>query len=409
MTFYNLQQEVSRRATRDQAGIQFDTAIKNAINASIFRTSREAPWRVMRRRSHFKTKEAYSGGSGAGSFTLGNSAISVTGATFLTQGIQPGRRIKLSGDGTYHYIRQIASNELLYIDNTYSATASTTTGTYSILGQEEYNLPIQSGHRMFLWHEAWGYPYKMHYITDQDFFDSGAFNTQESIPTHYRMWGEDMVIEQVKNASALSISSSSSDDKSVSVTVFGMVAGFPDYETIITNSTDGTTAVAGSKSFQSVERVVKSGSTVGRITVTANAATTTVAVLPVGDTTVGITYRKVQLYPLPNGSYEIFVQYYKDPYKLVNDTDVHELGEDFDEAIILLATSKIKGETEIKFGTETFFGYWKDEIQSLKRVNADKIDAIFRQKKPWQTRTDPMIHPQLPYKSVGAWYGPRVR
>lgn len=256
MTFLDLQNEVKRRATRDQSGTQYDTAVRNIINTSLFRINREVPWRVMRRRTHFRTKKYYEIGSGAGSFTLGASTISVTGATFLAEGVRIGRRIKLSGDAQYFIIRSVTSETAITLDHNYSG-ASTTTGTYRILGQEEYNLPVQAGHRMFLWHEAWGYPYKMSYITDQDFFASGAYNTEEDIPTHYRMWGEDMVIEQPKAASVMRISSSSASDTSIALTVFGTVAGYPDYEIITTNGADGTTAVSGSKSFQSIERVVK--------------------------------------------------------------------------------------------------------------------------------------------------------
>ena len=47
-TFIDLVNEVKRRATRDQGGTQFDTAIKNVVNTSLFRVAREAPWRQLR-------------------------------------------------------------------------------------------------------------------------------------------------------------------------------------------------------------------------------------------------------------------------------------------------------------------------------------------------------------------------
>ena len=125
---------------------------------------------------------------------------------------------------------------------------------------------------------------------------------------------------------------------------------------------NGTTQALGSKSFTSIERVVKSGSTVGRVTVTTNSANNTVAVLPVGDTTGGILYKKIQLFPLPNEIIPINVQYYKDPYRLVNDEDIHELGQEFDEAIILLATSKMKYENNQTEG-DKFYALYQDEIR----------------------------------------------
>lgn len=409
MTFADLQNEVKRRATRDESGTQFDTATKNVINTSLFRINREMPWRVMRRRTHFRTKKYYEIGTGAGTFTVNVSTISVAGATFLTEGVRIGRRIKLSGDGQYFIIRKITGEEDITLDHNYSGS-SVTAGTYKILGQEEYNLPVQAGHRMFMWHEEWGYPFKMTYLTDQDFYGSSAYNTEEGIPTGYRMWGEDMIIEQPKEASVMRIASSESADTSIGITVFGTVAGYPDYEVITTDSSNGTTAKSGSKSFQTVERVVKNAPSTGRITMDANTATTIIAVLPVGDTTAGILYRKIQLYPLPSSAFDMNVQYYKDVYRLVNDGDVHELGQEFDEAIILLATSKIKGETEIKQGISTFFSFWQDEMRSLKKTNADKIDWFPTLRRAGESLfADTKVHPFLSHRQVGSYYGPRVR
>src|SRR3990167_5555811 len=132
MTFLDLQNEVKRRATRDQGGTQFDNPVKNIINTSLFRINREALWRVMRRSSNFRTKKYYEIGSGAGSFTINSSAISIAGATFLTEGVRVGRRIKLSGDAQYFIIRKVTAETGLTLDQNYSASASTTTGTYKI-------------------------------------------------------------------------------------------------------------------------------------------------------------------------------------------------------------------------------------------------------------------------------------
>ena len=404
-TYKDLQDEVKRRATRDQSGTQFDTAVKNIINTSLFRMSRESPWRVMRRKARIRTIKSYKTGSGAGTFTNNSSSISVTGATFLTDGIQVGRRIKTSGDSTFHIIRKVTAETALNVAQNWSGT-SVTDGTYSILGQEQYNLPVQAGHRMFMWHEEYGSPYKMRFLTDQDFFESGAYNTNESIPTHYRMWSEDMVIEQLKEASIITVVSSDTSDTSQKITVFGNVSGYPDFEQITLN---GTTDATGSKSFDNIERVVKNASTTGRVTVTANSANTTVAVLPIGDTTAGILYKKIQLYPLPNTAFDINIQYYKDPYRLVSDEDVHELGQDFDEALILLATSKVKGESEIKQGTQTFFSMWQDEMKSLKKTNADKIDWFPRLRRPREgMASDALIHRNLSFRQAGAFFGPRA-
>lgn len=406
--FSDLQTEIKQRATRAQAGTAYDTTIKNIINTSLFRIGREAPWRSIRKKTYFTTKTSYTEGSGAGTFTEDSASISITGATFLTDTITIGRRIKLSGDSRYFIIRQITSETDITLDRLYSGT-TTTTGTYSILGQEEYNLPIQAGHRLFLWHEEYGYPYKLEFIPDQTFIEDFADNTTEAIPTHYRMWGEDMVKEQPRQASVVRVYSSSSADKSVGVTIFGTVSGYPDYEEVSTNASDGTTAVSGTKSFSSIERVTKDATTTGRITVDANTAATTIAVLPTGDSTAGIVYRKIQLYPLPNSAFDINVYYYKDPYRLVNDDDVHELGQAFDEAIILLSVAKIKYEDSQKEG-DKWFALYKDEIRSLKKTNVDKLDWFPTLRRPTPGRNaNGNLARNLRYSQIGAYYGPSSR
>jgi len=372
-TYKDLQDEVVRRATRDQGGTQFTTAIQNAVNFALFRLARDGKWRVLRRKGVFETKKKYTTGSGGGTFTKDSKSITMVGATFLTDGINIGRKIKLQGDSDVFIIDTITGETTLTLTKAYGGTTISGTGTYSILGQEEYNLPVQCSHRAFLWHTEWGYPYQMRFVSDQQFYGSGFDDQIEQIPTHYRMWGEDMVLTQPKQASVVTVSSSVTADTNIAVTVFGTVSGYPDFEIITTNASDGTTAVAGSKAFSNIDRISKGSSSTGRITATSDSANTTLSVLPVGDTTVGIINRKVQLYPLPNTVFPMNVYFYKEPYRLVNEGDIHEMGQEFDEAIILLATSKLNYETNKDEG-DNFFALYKDEVRSLKKDNVDKID-----------------------------------
>lgn len=371
-TFADLQTEVLRRATKDQGGTQFTAGIKNVINTSMFRVAREARWRPLRRSITFNTTTSYSTGSGAVAATNGLTTVTVTGATFITNAITVGRLIQISGSTKVFTITSITGETTLVLDQTYDGT-TTTVGTYSILPRASYTLPIQIDHRAFFWHRQYGRPFLMNYVPSQEFYESGALDTQVNIPTNYMMWGNDWAIDQLKAASVITISSSSSSDTNIAVTVFGTVAGYPDYEIITTNASNGTTATAGSKSFTFVERVVKNQNTVGRITCTANTVNTTVSVLPVGNTTTGPQYSKIQLFPLPNAVFPINCFYYKVPYQLINDGDVPELGEDFTEAIILLAVCKLKAEQNQKEDAD-FFKLYDNEIESLKATNVDKID-----------------------------------
>ena len=404
LVFSNLITEIKRRATRDQSGTTFDEAIRYAINSSLFRVSREAPWRVMRRRSTFDTVASYTTGSGGCIVVSNSNVVTVTSATLLTDTIEIGRYAKMSGSSKYYVVETINSNTIFTLSQLFTGV-SASTNTYEILPQGEYNLPIQAGHRMFLWHEDYGYPFKLTYITDQDFFSRGLHIYEKNTPTHYRMWGEDMVRNQIKSASNLSVVSSATGDTSKQITVFGTISGYPDSETITLNSSNATTVVSSTNVFTSVERVTKAATTTGRITVRADSASTTnttIAVIPAGDTTAGILYKKIYLYPLPTRVFPINVQFYKDPFRLVNDGDVHELGQEFDEAIILLATMKVKAESD-QAEADRFALLFMDELKSLKKTNVDKMDFFPHLERP---RGAQRRFGGLSYNQVGSEYGP---
>lgn len=407
--FKEICDEVKRRATRDQSGTTFDQGIKNAVNFSLYRISRDAPWRSLRRKNTFNTVASYTKGTGFASITSGDNLVTVPSASFITDGVQIGRKVKLSASGTYYYIKTILSDTEFTIDQTY-LNATTTTSAYEILPQEEYTLPIQAGHKIFMWHEGFGYPFRMNYITDMDFYQHGVYLTTKYIPTHYRMWGEDMAINQPRQSSVISVKSlTASSDTNIPITIFGNVNGFPDYEIIQTDPSDATDPVLGTKSFESIERVSKGLSSAGIIVINANSGEDLIAELPVGDTTAGPLYRKVQLYPLPNQVFPINVEYYKYPYRLVNDNDIHELGENFDECIILLATGKIKAEANMGADADRFFTLWADEMKSLKRTNCDKFDWFPTLRRPRQMSSDALVSSNLLYRQAGAYFGPSSR
>lgn len=405
MTFLDLQNEVKRGATRDQGGTAFDTAAKNLLNFSLIRIANEAPWTALRRTGRITTNGDYS----TGTVTTVLDSKTWTGDSTVwrtTANATKGRRIKITGSNSasrkLFTIDEIASDTSLTTVEAYDVTGAATLN-YKILGQELYTLPIQTGRPAILWHEEFGYPMAMDYITDRQFFENELDFGTSDVPTHYRMWGEDWVLNQPKAASVMRITSSSASDTDVNVTIFGTVSGYPDFETINSN---GTSAVSGTKSFTTVERVVKDSTSVGRITVDADGASTTIAVLPVGDTTAGIMYKKVQLWPPPQSTYNVNVWYYKDPYRLVNDNDVCELGQDFDELLIVMATAKLEGE-QSKADADKFFAFYKDEIKVLRRKNADRLDWLPRLQRPNNGAfKKSALHKTVSFSQVGANFGP---
>lgn len=406
LVFLDLQNEVKRRSLRNQSGTEYDAEIKNVINTSLFRVAREAKWRVSRRKTYFNTVTSYTSGTGFALVTNSLTSFSITAnkADWWTDKVEIGRKIKFGTSSWYYTIRAINSNTNAVIDMAYRGTTSTATD-YEILPQEEYNLPIQVDHRAFLWHEDWGYPYRMFYIPDQTFLNTGVILSRKSIPTHYRMWGENTVMAQVPSATPLTIVSSSNTDTAVKVTVFGQVAGYPYYEIV---TLGGTTSTNTAYEFDSVERVSKDSASAGQITVTSSRGSYTVAILPAGDATNTVKYSKVQVYPLPNRVFPINVYYYKDPYRLVNDNDIHDLGQAFDEAIILLSVAKIKYQEGQAEG-DRWMVLFQDELANLRKTNVDKIDWTPVLQRPQQSDPDPYVTKNLKFSQAGPYYGPSIR
>lgn len=405
MTFGDLQTEVKRRATKNQGGSQFTTAIQTLINTSLLHVANEENWRVLRRNTTLATVAPET--TGTLTATKGSNSYTGSGTLLVTNNVAVGRRIQISGSTQRYVITSITSDTVFTTNLNYDGTTASSL-TFTIFGQEEYALPPQVAKIGLVWHEGYGYPFLMEYISDLDFYSSGTIKEISYIPTYYRMWGEDNVLRQPNIASVLSVSSSASADKSIDIVIFGTVSGYPDWEKITTNSSDGTTVVNGTKSFTTVERIAKTASTTGRITVTSNSANVTVAVLPVGAVSDTIEYKKMQIWPLPNAVFNMNVQYYKKPFYMVNSGDTHELGQDFDEAIILLATAKIKAE-ENQDEADRFLLMYRDEIKNLKKMNMDILPNWHpKLRRPKDTRilTGGLIRRNLAFMQLGGSYGP---
>jgi len=406
LTFKDLQDEIKRRSIRNQAGDVYDEEIKNAINASLLSLAREAKWRPLRRKTTFRTIESYTSGTNFVAVTQSSTAVSLisTACDLWADQVQVGRRVRIGTDSRYYVIKAINSNTNFVIDLPYRGSTATRTN-YEVYPQEEYSLPIQVDHRSFLWHEDYGYPYLMYFIPDQSFLKTGSYLSSKATPTHYRMWGENMVRAEVPTATPLMLVSSSASDTTQQVTVFGNVSGYPAYEVV---TLGGTTTTRTVLEFETVERIAKNASTAGTITVTASRSTYVLTVLPAGDTTATIKYSKVQLHPLPTRVFDVNVYYYKEPYRLVNNGDTHEMGQEFDEAIILLSVAKIKYQDSQGEG-DRFLQLYATEVSSLRKYNVDKIDWQITLKRPKEDRVEPFVSGNLLFSQAGPYFGPSSR
>jgi hypothetical protein len=146
--FSELQSEVKRRATRDQGGTQFDTAIKNALNTSLFRLSRECPWLQMRRKHTFPTVGTYT--TGTLTAVNGSNAFVGSGTAFLTN-MTVGRRVKI-GSSTQRYVVDTITSDTGFTTNLQYDGTGAASLSYTLYGQEEYNMPEQLGRVMHTSH-----------------------------------------------------------------------------------------------------------------------------------------------------------------------------------------------------------------------------------------------------------------
>lgn len=399
-TFSELQAEVARRGTRDQSGSTYTTSIKNIINTSLFHVARSANWKTLRRKAFFNTVATYT--TGTLTATASSASFTGSGINWITAGVQPGRYLTISGSNQRYTVQTITGENAFTTDYTYDGTTASSL-TYTLYGQEYYNLPIQTGREAILWHDKFGYKFRLNYLPEREFLSSGINGLISYTPTHYHMWDNLSIQNQVLAASVITVSSTSTSDTSQSITVFGTVSGLPDFETIMLN---GTTTVAGTKSFSEVERVTKNGTTIGAVTVTSNTANNTVVKIPGGYITDSVQYKRIKVFPLPDSVFPINVYFYKQPYRLVGDNDIHELGQEFDEAIILFATAKLKLEANIDEG-KVFMQLYNDEIKNLKTYNVDKLDWLPTLQRAGQDGYNTSRFRRfLSYQNLGGNFGP---
>lgn len=163
------------------------------------------------------------------------------------------------------------------------------------------------------------------------------------------------------------------------------------YVTGQSGSMTGTFTMTGSGAPATSGNLTKVSSPTGDTTIVFSSYSqqqVTVGILPVGMTTTGPMYQKIQVYPLPNWIFPIYVYYYKLPFQLINPGDVPEIGEDFTQAIILLSVAKLKAEQNQAEDSANFMQLYQQEINSLKKTNLDKIDWKMILKNPGEDGGD---------------------
>lgn len=208
----------------------------------------------------------------------------------------------------------------------------------TVASQREYIIPTGNDIDKInnLWHEVNDSFEPIPIASHNDYYRSNLSSTETSTYPNFAVIEQKIgMLAQPESAGPLTVVSSSSADVSIATTVFGLVSGYPDSETITTNATNGTTGSVGSKSFSKVYGFIKSATTTGRITLTS--PPNTIAVIPAGKQTQEARYYSILLHPIPDSVQTIKYFYKRKQAALTNDNDFSILSDDHDNAILLLA------------------------------------------------------------------------
>lgn len=178
-------------------------------------------------------------------------------------------------------------------------------------------------------------------ISARTFDTQYAGNTDTGDPYRAYILGKFGVERQPSSASAVTVVSDSASDSTTSfVTITGFVSGQLQQETLTLN---GTSSVAGSKSFTSIERIVKhanSGITIaGTITATSNAGAITLCVIP--PQYKSPTHLWFEFHPIPTSALTYTVRADMRKPDLIADSDWPDIDEDFHSMIVWGAGAQV--------------------------------------------------------------------
>jgi hypothetical protein len=238
-------------------------------------------------------------------------------------------------------------------------------------GQEEYPLDYMFGSVAFVWHRTFGYNYKVTPVPERLFVQMGMDGITEGPVYWYRIYGGKNVLAQPSAASVITVVSSTSDTAKIHIE--GIVSGYPDREEI---TLSGTTPVLTTKQFTEVHRISKSEATTGRITLTSNSAAVTVGVLPAGLASQTLRRKFIKFYYIPDTDGDsIYVYGHEKILNMVDDNDVPQLPEEFDEAITLKACHiGMAYEEGLATKAEYIDQKYDKEIRRLRKLNTKDDD-----------------------------------
>lgn len=170
---------------------------------------------------------------------------------------------------------------------------------------------------------------------DPDLDDAGS-------PLFYAPYGYTEYEGQPLTASTVSIVSTSASDTTQTVRIPGVVNSVDGTENLTLN---GLTTVTGTASFSAIHGARKSATTVGRVRVTVNDASTT-RIADIAPASLIRQYQPIYLFPVPNAANSMRVRYIRKPRAMVNAEDIPDVSSDQYHELVLIGAA-IRGHRDL--------------------------------------------------------------
>ena len=179
-------------------------------------------------------------------------------------------------------------------------------------------------------------PMKIQYMPDELFYTALPNPTETGNPRIYRLWEIQGTSTKLASAATVKVSSSSAlDGSTYTVVITGYVSGRFESETITMN---GTTEVAGTKTYDSDEIFVsKSGIFNGNLTVKDASDNTLVTI---GPEEISPRFKVVSLWPTPSST-TVYMEYYKKIKELNDDSEMPEFDSKFHHIVRIGTMAKM--------------------------------------------------------------------
>lgn len=209
---------------------------------------------------------------------------------------------------------------------------------------------------------------KLYKLTEEELEAIDPDRGESGTPTAWAIFGHEYIEAQPTSASTLSVTSTSTSDLTQTIHITGIVSGEVDNEQVTLN---GTTAAVTTKSFTTVHQVVKSATTLGRVSVTSNSGAVTIVTIAPND--LATSRQPIFLYPVPSGVVSYRVRLFRRPRKLVNANDLLDLPPQFHELALVEA---------VIIGHESMYNFDQaakiragDKARLLSFLTKDVLDA----------------------------------